>query len=181
MRLAQRRCCIDIDEETGQRRPAQGLTGCSYQVLHNDGRLLSFEFNLEHTGAYSWQNTQHAVFDVRTGQRLRLTDVVAETPARVRQLLRVAINRRLTKTLNELWEESQDSAEVQALAERFTYNLRTHQVEYTSAAEPTLEDFTITARGITIFYQPWLPPAWWPHSPESAYFFPFTALRSRLR
>lgn len=173
--LAQKACCTE--EETGTPRPGRGLTSCTYQVLYNDGRLLCLEFRLEFTGAYSWGTVRHAAFDMTTGRKLALMDIVADSPRYLRQTLQRAIDRRIAQTLAESLESAGDTSVVADLAERFNWQPLTRHVWFAETAGPGLDDFSVSEHGICVFYQPWLPPALWQYLPEADYFFPFTKLK----
>lgn len=135
-------CCTN--EETGQRQPACGLTGCAYRVLYNCGRLLSLEFDLEFTGAYSWNSVRHAVFDLQTGKKAGITDILAGSPARMRQQLRLAISHHVAKALADCFETEQDSSLVAELTERFHWNIKTQQVESAEESSSILNYFSVS-------------------------------------
>lgn len=168
------------DPDTGQRQPGRGLTACSYAVLHNDGRLLSFGLHLETTGAYSYYTTRHAVFDLRTGQQLHLAEVLADPPVQLRQRLQAAINPRIAETLADVLEETEgDTALVHDLARRFDWNPTTRQVAFDAPSEPLIDDFVVTRTGVSLFYTPYLPHVIASYAPEAAYVFPFNSLHLR--
>ena len=169
-------CCTNED---GQPQPGQGLTGVSYRVLRNSNRLLSFEYSLEFTGAYTYGTIRHATFDISTGQLLRLADIVDNPRSQLQLHLRKAINRRIKATLTDALQDQNDSDGMSSLIERFNWDVKTQQVRFGDAGGPVLNDFAVSEQGIKLFYAPWLPPSLWSYAPDSAYVFPLE--RSRLQ
>lgn len=179
LRQAVRECC------PGQGAASSGLTAAEYKVLLNQHFLLSFEFSVEFTGAYSWGRTEHATFDLRTGRLLRLADLVADLPVQLERRMEGAINRRIGASMAEIAAESQDPAEIADLAERFHWNKATRRVNFKAggaadeAAEISLDEFALTPDALLLFYRAGLPHAIFNFEPDETYHFPYGRLQPR--
>ena len=45
-----------------------------------------------------------------------------------------------------------------SLTERFNWDTKSRQVRFEDATEPATDDYAISAKGVELFYAPWLPP-----------------------
>ncbi len=185
LRQAALECCWDSDERHWI--SGQGLTGCRYEVLLNEQGLLSFEFTLESTGAYSYENTDHISFDLRTGRQLTLADVVADSPAQLTRCMHGAISRRFGEALVGMRTEA-DSTEIATVAELFYWDWNAKRVrfqgdpgiaEVARATEPNLESFALTPYELRLYYGSNLPHAMLNYEPDNTYHFPFMRVQPR--
>lgn len=156
------------------------FSGARYKVLLNQDNLLSLEFVLEFHGAYYYERTDHAVFDLRTGQRLTLADLLADPAAQMRRRLSAAINRRIGEFLADT--ATYDTATIANLAERFHWNAATRRVDFqTDAApeteQPALNDFALITGTLLLFYRVDLPYSQSSLTPDDTYRFPYTRLQ----
>lgn len=185
---AKRTCCYDAENGRGWNTVGQGLTGCQYQVLLNAHGLLSLELYREFTGAYAWESTEHATFDLRTGQVLTLADLVVDSPAQLTRRMHGAISRRLTAELAAMHTNGSDSADIAVVAERFCWDWSAKRVRFQSdpgpaeearADEPDLENFALTPHELRLYYGPVLPHIALHLEPDNTYHFPYTRLQLR--
>ncbi|RAK70204.1 hypothetical protein [Hymenobacter edaphi] len=114
---AARECCYDEETERW-RAGGDGLTELEYAVLLNQDYLLSFEFQRYYQGLND-PATQHLTFDLRTGNLLSVTDLLADSPVRLRRRLRAAVSRRLRNELAQVAANYGDSAAVAHVAELY--------------------------------------------------------------
>ncbi|GAB3833384.1 hypothetical protein [Hymenobacter jeollabukensis] len=114
---AARECCYDELTERW-RAGGNGLTELEYTVLLNQDYLLSVEFQLYYQGL-NYPATQHLTFDLRTGNLLRVTDLLADSPLQLRRRLRAAVSRRLREELSQVAANYGDSATVAHVAELY--------------------------------------------------------------
>ncbi|MGI4886397.1 MAG: hypothetical protein ACRYFR_15685 [Janthinobacterium lividum] len=166
------------------RSAAQGFVGADYETLLNQDFLLSLGFGLEFVGAYPSRETKHATFDLRTGRRLRLGDLIADPPAQLTRRLQGAINRRMGEKLAEIAADSNDPAEVADLTERFHWNRTTRRVNFETdghagGAVVVLDDFALTPPALLLFYQVGLPHAILNFEPDDTYRFPYARVLPR--
>jgi hypothetical protein len=174
-RQAVQRCLREYRAADGQ-----GLTSLSYVVVHNEHGLLTVAQTSEFLGAYPSSDTRSLVFDVRTGRRLRMADLVRDTVA-LRNHWRAAISQRVAAHLRAAPRDfADDTALVRELPELLHWNAATRQVAF-EANEPSFYDFAVTRRGLTLTYSYGLPHAIQAVEPETGFSFTFAELRSWLR
>ena len=71
---------------------ASGSTGGWLQSITEPNFLPSFEFAAEFEGAYSWEATEHANFDLCPGHLLQLAALVANALAKLGRHMKGAID-----------------------------------------------------------------------------------------
>ena len=177
LRQASRECCYDPD--TRQWTVGHGLTGCGYQVLFNQGGLLSLAYTTEFTGAYSWEQTSHVTFDLQTGRVVTLADLVADAPAQLQRRMRRAINRRLADELRQTAKTYGDPATVTYVAEQFHWDWATKQVQPALGDLADLSEFALTPRKLLLFYRIGFPHINLNFEPDDTYRFAYTGLLPR--
>ncbi|MGI4871932.1 MAG: hypothetical protein ACRYFX_12240 [Janthinobacterium lividum] len=180
LRQAARACCYDA--ETKEPTSGQGVVGLSYEVMFNAHGLLSIAYTLEINGAYSWAQTRHATFDLRTGQQLSLATLVSDPPAQLTARMRGAISRRFGETMAAA-AETEDAATLADLAERLHWNRAARHVKFATetsseegATPPELTDFALTPAALLVFYGPVLPHIMLNLEPDDTYRFPYARL-----
>jgi len=192
---AARACCYD--PETRQWAAAgSGLTGSEYTVLLNQGGLLSLSLTQQYTGAHHVYSTECFTFDLRTGRRLVLRDVVADTPEQLTRRLRGAARRRFQDIMEQataaLQKGQVDSAEVAYAAERLGWNFATQRINFDGDASlpagaeqstvdlpsPGLygENFALTSKALLLFYSPEFHRLHQDHAPDDTYRFAYHTL-----
>lgn len=178
LRQASRECCYDPD--TRQWTVGHGLTGCGYQVLFNQGGLLSLAYTSQFTGAYSWERTSHVTFDLRTGRVMALADLVADAPAQLQRRMRNAINRRLADELRKTAATYGDSATVAYVAEQFQWDWATRQVKPALGdGLADLTEFALTPQKLLLFYRVDFPHINLNFEPDDTYRFAYPGLLPR--
>ncbi|MGI4865833.1 MAG: hypothetical protein ACRYFZ_18055 [Janthinobacterium lividum] len=178
LRQASRECCYDPD--TRQWTVGHGLTSCGYQVLFNQGGLLSLAYTTEFTGAYSWEQTSHVTFDLRTGRVVTLADLVADAPTQLQRRMRNAINRRLADELQQTAKTYGDPATVTYVAEQFQWDWATRQVRpELGDSLADLTEFALTPQKLLLFYRVDFPHINLNFEPDDTYRFAYTGLLPR--
>ncbi|HEX8506018.1 MAG TPA: hypothetical protein VF630_11685, partial [Hymenobacter sp.] len=158
---AARECCYDADTRTWA--AGGGLTGSEYAVLLNRAGLLSLSITRQYTGAHHTFDTEFLTFDLHTGRRLTLADVVADPPAQLVRRMQGAINRRYAEALATAAEVRGDSATLAEMAELFHWDWSARRVRWftgdTSAAvlaltsaDPEVETFALTPTALLFFH-----------------------------
>lgn len=192
---AARVCCYD--PETRQWAAAGGgLTGSEYAVLLNQAGLLSLSLTKQYTGAHHTFDTQFLTFDLRTGRRLILRDVVADTPEQLTRRLRGAARRRFQNIMEQATAALQngqvDSAEVAYAAERLGWDYATQRITFADEAQlpvgteqrvvdlpsPGLynENFALTPKALLLFYSPEFHRLRQDYAPDDTYRFAYRTL-----
>jgi hypothetical protein len=192
---AARACCCD--PETRQWAAAGGgLTGSEYAVLLNQGGLLSLSLTKQYTGAHHVYGTEFFTFDLRTGRRLVLRDVVADPPEQLTRRLRGAARRRFQDIMEQataaLRSGQADSAGVAYAAERLGWNYATQRIILADGAPPSAdaeqsiidlpnpgvyeENFALTPKTLLLFYSPEFHRLRQDYAPDDTYRFAYRTL-----
>ena len=155
-----------------------GIFGTSFEVLCNQQNVLSLALTTEYSGAYPWLATQHATFDLRTGRRLALTDLLADTLA-LRRRWHARLTRRLAAYQQEMAREYKNDADAWATVREYTgWSDTLRQVR--PARRPPLREFALTARGLMLYTSFWFPHAALALAPPDDYVFSYASLRPWL-
>lgn len=153
-------------ESSGQ----TGIFATSYDVLFNQGGLLSLALTVEYSGAYPWASTQHATFEVRTGRQLFLADLLADTLT-LRRRWHQRINQRVAAHLR--WVAQQYPSDSQALDAVLEYTAWSDAAGRIPARDlPPLREFALSPRGLLLYTRFWFPHAVLALSPNDEYLFP---------
>ena len=159
------------------------LSGARFQVLLNQGYLYSVKLTLEFNGAYSYERQRYLVFDLGSGQRLSLGQLVADPPAQLTQRLEGAVNRRIGEFLGDTGEHAGRAD----LVERFGWDIAARRVHFSTATVPTevpaldLTEFALTPHTLLLFYRVGLPATMLADTPDDTYRFPYARLQARGR
>jgi hypothetical protein len=155
-----------------------GIFGTSFEVLCNQQNVLSLALTTEYSGAYPWSATRHATFDLRTGRRLALADLLADTLA-LRRRWHARLNRRLAAYQQEVARNYKPDADAWATVREYTgWSDTLRQVR--PARRPPLREFALTARGLVLYTSFWFPHPAMDLSPSDDYLFSYASLRPWL-
>lgn len=184
VRQAAIECCYDKEAKTWM-AGGIGYTGINYQVLLNQGFLLSFEFAKDNNGRTELA-AEHLTFDLRTGKRLSLVDVVADPPAQLSKRFGWAINRRLKDELAEVTAIYGDSAVIAHVAQLYGFE-NWNGVNQEPVAAGTLvdedwfkwADFALDDHALLLFYNVGMSRVEMEFLPSPVYTFPFGRIRPR--
>jgi len=141
---------------------ADGLANMSYETSFNKNGILSLAIFVEGCGAYCSSSTQHFNFDLRTGNRLDLADLIRpekfETFCAMLETSKAAqlAEYKLEKT-RQLENSTIDSV---------TYSWCMDEIAGFCAGPARLDNFCITANGIQVFDDCEFPHAIRPESPD---------------
>ena len=180
---AARACCYDEDLRRWS-AVGTGFTGTEYRVLLNQGFLLSVAFADENGGLLQ-PGAHHLTFDLRTGRRLALTDLVADPPAQLRHRLEAAVSRRLRNELATVAANYGDFDTIDQVAQLYGISAPWHmtpargRAEGAGAEEITLQEFALTPRAVLLFYTVGMSRLEFEFLPDDAYTFPFDRLQPR--
>lgn len=189
VRQAAVECCYDPEAKTWM-NGGIGHTGADYQVLLNQGYLLSFAFSQDDNGLTRME-AEHLTFDLRTGRKLTLGDVVADPPARLHQRLDWAVDRRLKDELAQVAAGNGDSVVIAHVAELYGFENwstvnRESVVADSSAAGLWDEklwsetvDFALDDHALLLFHNVGMSRFDIPFLPDPDYTFPFARIRPR--
>lgn len=184
---AARECCYDADTRTWA-AAGGGLTGSEYHVLLNRGGLLSLSLTKQYTGNNHSYSTEHITFDLRTGRRLTLADLLADSPAQLGRRMVAAIDRRLWDELGNVAAIYGDSTRIADVAQMYgLYEWNTPHGRATASGNSAgsqaqwaeLADFALTPTAVLLFYDVGVLRLNAEFSPDSRYVFPYERLHLR--
>lgn len=146
LRQAARACCYADGHWLA---PGQGFVGCRYEVLLNQGGLLSLQYDLTYCGAHEVYSRGYVTFDLRTGLPLHLAQLVNDPEARLQRRMELAVNRRLQDNLKEVVAQYGKTEKLASVAERYSWDWRTNGVKEFGA---DLTQFALTPKHLLLFY-----------------------------
>ncbi|MBF9140042.1 hypothetical protein [Hymenobacter properus] len=182
-------CCYDQESKTWM-AGGLGYTGTDYTVLLNQGYLLSVEFTRDNNGLTELA-AEHLTFDLRTGKRLTLGDLVADPPAQLAQRMDWAINRRLKAELADVAAVYGDSDVIAHVAQLYGFedwNMVKQKpiLADTSAASALDEqywlktaDFALDDHALLLYHNVGMSRIDIPFLPDPVYTFPFARIHPR--
>ncbi|WP_305031400.1 hypothetical protein [Hymenobacter convexus] len=182
-------CCYD-QETKGWMAGGLGYTGTDYTVLLNQGYLLSLEFAKDDNGL-TRMDAEHLTFDLRTGKRLTLGDLVADPPAQLAQRLEWAIDRRLKAELADVAAVYGDSDVIAHVAQLYGFEEWNTVKQKPTAADTSaasasdmkywLEtaDFALDDHALLLYHNVGMSRIDIPFLPDPVYTFPFARIHPR--
>jgi hypothetical protein len=181
VRQASRACCYDSKTRSWA-AGGIGYSGTDYRVLLNRAYLLSFEFTKDYD-ARTALAAEHLTFDLRTGKRLTLGDLVADPPAQLARRLDWAVDRRLKDELAKVAAIYGDSAVIADVALMYGLeNWNTVKQKPTIANAPVdvnwyrWADFALDDQALLLFYNVSMSRISVEFLPEPVYTFPFARI-----
>ncbi|GAA4041851.1 hypothetical protein GCM10022409_29830 [Hymenobacter glaciei] len=156
------------------------LTGSRFQVLLNQGYLLSVKLSMEFRGTPSYEQQRYLVFDLSSGQRLPLSALVADPPAQLAHRLETAVNRRMGEFLADSATRKHPGRA--ALAQTLHWNATKRQVDFAGGAPAvSLQEFALTPHALVLLYPTNQQAATLADVPEETYRFPYARLQAQGR
>lgn len=162
------------------------MTGAEYRVLLNQGFLLSLAIDKAFIYNHEDNETEHITFDLRTGRRLTLADVVADPPAQLSRRFDGAISRRLWDDLAGVAAEYGDSATIAYVASLYglyDWNTPTARVPYSNTVAEVQwllsADFALQPNALLLFHRVGIERINAEFWPDDTYTFPFARLHPR--
>ncbi|GGG53993.1 hypothetical protein [Hymenobacter glacieicola] len=178
-----RECCYDEDLKRWWTSGA-GTSGIGYDVLLNQNDLLSVGYQMEYQGL-THPYTEHLTFDLRTGRRLTLADLVADSPAQLGCRLQAAMSNRLRDKLTGVaagFGDSTQLARVSELYELEDWNItpqRGLHLDTAHGAEADVTDFALRPDAFRLFHHVGMSRYNFQFLPDERYGFPFARLQLR--
>ena len=157
---------LNINEELAD---LQWLYEADYAVLFNRHNILSVRLRMSGAGAYPDDLTKYVVVDVRTGNRLKPSDIFTNL-AGLAAMAKKTQRNEIRSTLAEM-KKDPENAEVDA-AQLF---------EETDFKIADLAQFSVGARGVTFYYDYGFPHAIEALQPAGRYTFSWTQLKPFIR
>ncbi len=185
LRQAALNCCYNPDAHAWE-AAGNGLTGSNYHVLLNRGGLLSLSITRQSNGSSYACATDFLTFDLHTGRRLFLADVVADPPRQLARRLQAAVSRRLRSELAEAVSNyGNDSARIAYVAQRFqleTWDTTPQtglRLDTANGAEANFNDFALAPNALLLFYAPEMQRIEGDPQPGATYVFPYGRIQPR--
>ncbi|HEX8845493.1 MAG TPA: hypothetical protein VF791_12655 [Pyrinomonadaceae bacterium] len=143
------------------------LTDFDYKVNYNQNYILDLTFTQSGVGAYPDTQTKHFAFNLRNGELLKASDVfnadgLDMLAYRVNEILQVEIKKIIM-----------DNPEIKGDAEQMFGAL-----EFKVG---NLDDFAVSAKGLTFLYDAEFPHAIRAVQPGGRYYFPYAQIRNYIK
>src|SRR5262249_29484859 len=148
-----------LEEYRVEFKEASWLDEISYEVNYNKDNLLDLTFTISGTGAYPSSSSNHVLVSLKTGDPVKASDAFkpASLPALTR-LVRKAFQASVAEAIKERAKEGED---IKDLFEDKSYD------------EKNLDQFMLSAKGITFLYDFAFPHVAKAAEPDGTYFFSF--------
>lgn len=149
------------------------LSEFGYTVNYNRDFLFDVTFTQSGVAAYPDEHSKHFLIDLKNGQIIKAADAF-----QVDKLGTLAgmVNQKLQAELSQRMTEIKQSSDLDAEDIRSI----TEGLEQLKLEIAHLEDFSVSARGITFLYDAGLPHVIKAFEPEGRYFFSYSELRPYL-
>jgi hypothetical protein len=175
--LARLRSALDIKNIFGYSlsdyREDAWLTEFGYKVNYNADHLLDITFTQSGMGAYPDDHEEHLLFNLRDGNAVKALDVFHSDKL---EALAVVVNNELQREIKQIVAENRDEgADSDA---RQSINAAYENLKFTAES---VDEFSISSRGITFLYDAGFPHAIKALEPKGRYYFSYDALRDFIR
>ncbi|QYO66423.1 DUF3298 domain-containing protein [Leptolyngbya sp. 7M] len=147
----------------------QWLDEADFAVKFNRDGLLSVDLWIEGSSAYPDGSTKHVVIDSKTGKRVRPTDVFKDLTGLAR-----TIDAQLQRSIQQAIAEAKERTDIDDVDISDLLEGKVFAVENT-------EDFTVTADGVTFFYDFGFPRVIRPLEPNEEFQLDWQTLRPYIR
>jgi hypothetical protein len=149
------------------------LSEFSYVVNYNNNYLLDITFTQSGVGAYPDEHTKHLLFNLRDGRVVKASDVFesAKLPE-----LAAAVDRKLQQELEQIEKDNADGGEPPE-----DKAIRREANEVLKFEVKNLDEFSVSARGITFLYDAGFPHAIKAFEPAGHYFFNYSQLKPFIK
>lgn len=158
------------------------LGGVRFQALLNQSSLLSLKLTLVFNGDMYYERTRYLVFDLNTGQRVRLNSLVADSPAQLQQRLETAVSRRVGEFLTDTTKRA--PATLASVAGLYHWQAGKHRVDFGSANAPNtappvdLNEFALAPHALLLLYRVGVPSSTLADTPDEVYRIPYARLQA---
>ena len=195
VRQAAYACCYEAEAKSWYIGNGEGnMSATGYTVLLNQSYLLSLAFNISENGLEQ-PGDPHLTFDLRTGQVLKVSDLVADPPGQLSRRLGAAISRRLRADFAgfvEQYGDDVDQLNYIAMLYQLNYWDTTPQrglaLDMAADIPETVDDFqagitnfALTANALLLFHPIGMPRTSFEFLPDAQYTFPWARLKLRER
>lgn len=152
------------------------LSEAYYKVNFNGSGVLNIALTLEGMGAYPSADTKTLVVDLKTGRQIKFDDAFRSD---AREKLAALVDRKLTAEKKELIEAiAQDKESFSSDEDRKSVQETIKELKFTAE---NFNEFSVSARGATIFFDAGFPHAIQALEPDGRYFFTWAELKPYIR
>jgi hypothetical protein len=152
-----------FDTSLEEYREDAWLTDFDYQVNYNQNYILDITFTQNGVGAYPDTHTKHFAINLKNGELIKASDAFKKESLDV---LGAMVDKKLQAEVLEIIKQNSEHRE--AAQEMLTGQ---------KIDADDLDDFSVSARGITFLYDAGFPHATQAFQPEGRYFFSYAELK----
>ena len=162
-----------FDTSIAEYREDNWLEEFGYQVNNNDSYVLDITFAQSGSGAYPDTQTKHFAINLKNGRLIRGADAFkADHMDALFALVNNKFRAELNQILVDLRESKSDAEDIRIAKEA---------QDVLEFKRSDLDDFSITAKGVTFLYDAGYPHVIQAFEPEGRYFFTYAELKPLIR
>lgn len=152
------------------------LSKLSYEVNYNKNGVLAIALTMDGSGAYPDQSTKNLVIDLKTGERVKFADVFQiDSLDRFAPLVDAKLKAENADTIKSV--EADKSGDYT----KEDKNSFKKQLEALSFAPETFDEFSVSDKGVTIFYDAGFPHVIQALQPAGRYFFTWAEVKPFIK
>ena len=145
----------------------------SYVVNHNGNFLLDITFSQSGSAAYPDEQSRHFLINLRDGRVIKASDVfITRELASLSALVNLKLQNELKEILKSLRDSNSDPEDI---------TIATDAQEVLEFKVENLDDFSVSAKGVTFLYDAGYPHAIRAFEPTGRYFFTYSKLKPFIK
>jgi hypothetical protein len=162
-----------FDTSLAEYRQETWLEEFGYKVNYNKNSILDLTFTQSGSGAYPDSHTKHFAVNLGNGSVIKASDVfMTKTLTTLSAMVNRKLQSELSKILADLGESKSEPEDIRISKEAG---------EVLEFKIKNLDDFSVSARGITFLYDAGYPHAIQAFEPEGRYFFSYPELKPYIK
>jgi hypothetical protein len=163
-----------FDSTLEEYRQDSWLTDFDYKVNYNENYLLDITFQRSGVGAYPDTQTKHFLINLRNGLVIKAVD--SFNPDSLATLAKMA-NQKLKAETKKIIKEAEADKDTDA-DQKGSFK---DQLEQLTLTVKNLDEFSVSDKGVTFFYDAGFPHVIQALQPDGRYFFSYAELRPYIK
>ena len=162
-----------FDSSIAEYRDDNWLEEFSYKVNYNKNNILDITFTQDGSGAYPDTQARHFAINLKNGKAIKASDVfIASSLPTLRTMLEGKLQGELKEILESLKDSKSDPEDLR---------IATEAQEPQGYTIENLEEFEVSAKGITFLYDAGYPHVIQAFAPIGRYFFSYSELKPFIK
>jgi len=164
-----------LAENTGEN---DWLSDLYYNVNYNRNGILDISLTQEGVGAYPDSQTVNLIVDMKTGKQIKFNDVFkTDQRAKMAQM----VDKKLSDEKNKIIRSIDKGAFGDGASDKEANAALREQINNLQFTADSFDEFSISDKGVTIFYDAGFPHVIQAAQPDGRYFFTWTQLKPFIK